>query len=213
MRVTNLDERPPSLGLRLLAVVAIYLPWKLVYAAMSRLPEPAAPLELRFAWEREIPRPGHAMWIYAAAVVFVVAAPLALRTVAELKRFVLAGWLIALTGLSTFWLLPTKAAFLPIDGDGLVFAIRDTMRTFDAEWLAFPSFHSAWSMLAAFAFRKRWPSLCWVWFGCAAAIGASCIMTGSHALADVFAGFLLAALAWRIAAVDTAAAHQAAFKP
>jgi hypothetical protein len=198
--ITWNKARAPALGLRLAAAAAIYLPWKVLYATMSRMPEPANPLLLRLTWETDIPRPDFAIWIYAAAILFVLGAPLTLRNAFDLKRFMLAGWLIALIGLSTYWLLPTKAAFLPVEASGTLAALRDAMRTFDAEWLAFPSFHSAWAMLAAHVYAQRWPRLWGAWFACTAAIGASCLMTGSHALADVLAGFLVAALAWRLAA-------------
>jgi membrane-associated phospholipid phosphatase len=198
--ITWNKERAPALGLRLAAAAAIYLPWKLLYATMSRMPEPANPLLLRLTWETDIPRPDFAIWIYAAAILFVLGAPLTLRNAFDLKRFVLAGWLIALIGLSTYWLMPTKAAFLPVEASGTLAALRDAMRTFDAEWLAFPSFHSAWAMLAAHVYARRWPRLWILWLACTAAIGASCLMTGSHALADVLAGFLVAAFVWRLAA-------------
>ncbi|MET0604868.1 MAG: phosphatase PAP2 family protein [Beijerinckiaceae bacterium] len=187
-------------GRRLIACALVFAPWKAAYALLSRMPEPPTPATLRFSWEAHLPRPGLAIWIYAAAVAFALCAPLALRTAADLRRFVIAGWLIAATGLSMFVLLPSKAHFLPIAEAGMAGAVHQAMRTFDAEWLAFPSFHAAWAMLAAQVYRRRWPGLAALWLICAAAIGASCVLTGSHAIVDVLAGFAIAWLIWRWAA-------------
>ncbi|HEX5011679.1 MAG TPA: prolipoprotein diacylglyceryl transferase family protein, partial [Planctomycetota bacterium] len=66
---------------------------------------------------------------------------------------------------------------------------------------ALPSLHAAWALLAAFALAARWPSARGAALAWAAAVAASCVTTGQHALLDVLAGVLLYAAAARRARV------------
>jgi membrane-associated phospholipid phosphatase len=65
---------------------------------------------------------------------------------------------------------------------------------------AFPSFHVVWAFLGAAVFAKRWPRIapaCWTW---AAAVSASCVLTGMHSLLDIVAGFMVFLLTYYVAA-------------
>src|SRR5207244_632862 len=53
-----------------------------------------------------------------------------------------------------------------------------------------------WAFLAAWVYAKRWPRWSWAAWLVAAAIAASCVTTGMHALVDIPAGLALFGLAF-----------------
>ena len=72
-------------------------------------------------------------------------------------------------------------------------------RMFDAQWMAAPSFHAAWTMITALALANQWPSIRYMLGVAAVLVGVSCVLTGSHAVADVMLGALLGCVAWQYA--------------
>lgn len=182
--------------LRLAATAITLVPWALAYATFSRLPAPAAARDLRMAWEQGIPLQGWAVWIYLSAYPLAVAGPLLLRTCGELKRFVVGGWLLSVAGFATMLLVGGRAPWRPLEASPVAMALLDANRVFDAEWLALPAFHVAWMVLAGACCMRHHPRLrlpCALGVGL---IGLSCVLTGSHALADVLAGLVLGGLCW-----------------
>ncbi|MBL8489717.1 MAG: prolipoprotein diacylglyceryl transferase, partial [Rhodocyclaceae bacterium] len=171
-------------------------PWALAYALLSAMPEPGGARELRLAWEGALPLAGWTVWIYSAAYPLALAAPLLIDRRRDLRRFVLSAWGITLAGFAAMLLLPGRAALLPVPATGAPAWLFSANRALDAEWLACPSFHAAWSVLAACAIADRRPRLRWPAAALAFLVCASCLTTGSHALADVAAGALLGVAAW-----------------
>ena len=190
------DARP-SMPRRMAAGVTALGPWVLTYALLSRLPAPAGAAELRLGWEAQLPRPEWALWLYSLAYVLVIASPLAARTGDQLRRFVRGAWLATGIGFLLMLTLPGQADFLAGDYSRIGRWLAEVNRSLDAQWLAFPSFHAAWAVFAAGALAQSLPRLGTLWWLLAAGIGASCVLTGSHAVVDVLGGMTLGALCWK----------------
>jgi len=196
------DEAEASLSLskRLALIVLAWGPWAVTYFLLSGVPAPSTTEEMRFAFEWSLPRPAAWFWIYSLAYPFIALAPLAFRNGREARQFIEGIW--TASGLGFLWILlfPAKAALLQPAGsvhDWLVIANR----SFDAEWLACPSFHTAWAFTAAVIYARRFRSLQIPSFIFAVLIVLSCLASGSHALIDVLAGTVLAALALKCSAI------------
>jgi len=190
------DEGDARLSLlkRVALIVLAWGPWAVAYSLLSGLPTPASAEELRFSFEWGLPRPAYWLWIYSLAYPFAALAPLVFRDGREARLTIQGIWTASAVGFLWMLLFPCKATLLlPVDGshDWLVVANR----TLDAEWLACPSFHSAWALTAAGIYGRNSRVLRIPSFILAVLIAASCIGTGSHALIDVLAGVPLAALA------------------
>jgi hypothetical protein len=181
---------------RWLATAMALGPWAMCYAMFSTLPAPVGSAELRLSWEYQIPKINWMIWIYSAAYPIAIAGPLVLRTQRELRRYVISAWLATFLGLFWMLLVPGRAVLLPLAGDDLSLWLVDMNRRLDAAWLALPSFHMLWTVLAAYCFHSRFPRLTPLWILMAVAIALSCILTGSHAIIDVLGGGLFGILCW-----------------
>jgi hypothetical protein len=186
------DEAAPSLATKCAAIVLAWGTWATAYAVLSRVPTPDGARELRFAFEFDLPLSSGWFWPYSLAYLLAALCPLALRSNADVRRFIIGVWTASVVGFGAMLIWPAKAAFLA--GDAGTLATLN--RAFDADWLACPSFHVAWSLLAAHIYARRWPRLRLPAYAVGLVIVASCIGTGSHALIDVVIAvplFILAA--------------------
>lgn len=181
---------------RFAAATIALLPWALAYAAFSAMPAPQAAIELRMAWEESLPRPAWAVWVYSLAYLWVVLSPLAADSWALLRRFVVASWLGSFTGFLLMLTVPGRAALLDGAYDGLTAWLMQGNRALDADWLAHPSFHVFWTVLAACLLSHRVPRWRWAWAAFAVVMAASCVLTGSHAVVDVAGGAVLGLGCW-----------------
>jgi len=182
-------------GPRLRAVIA-FGPWAILYVVLSMVPAPIDAPDLRLDWERNIALQGWAAWPYSAAYPIAIAGPLVLSTTGDLRRFVVSGWLVTLVGFATMLLLPGRAELLPAHGSEIEAFLMQTNRSFDADWLALPSFHVAWVVLAAYCFAAARPGLRLLAMLSVGLVGLSCVLTGSHAVVDVAAGLALGMFGW-----------------
>src|SRR5262249_49500103 len=156
-------------------------------------PAPAGAGELRFAFELDWPRSAWWLWPYSAAYPFAALCLFAARSNREARHLIVGIWIASAAGFAAMLVWPAKAMLLPpMSADGMLATIN---RALDADWLACPSFHVAWSLLAAHVYAGRWPRLGVVAYAAAVVIAASCIATGAHALIDVVMGVVLAAMA------------------
>ncbi|MBK7027645.1 MAG: phosphatase PAP2 family protein [Polaromonas sp.] len=67
-------------------------------------------------------------------------------------------------------------------------------RLFDAEWMAAPSFHAAWTVITMQALSQQYGRFRFLFWISTLLVCASCVLTGSHAIADVLIGMVLAIL-------------------
>jgi protein-S-isoprenylcysteine O-methyltransferase Ste14 len=191
-------DSPASLAQRVCAGSVALAPWAMLHALLSHMPQASDALELRMAWERSLPLPEAALWIYSAAYLFVPAAFLAAQPLAALRRSVISAWLISAIGFLTMFVFPTHSPFAVGAYSEIGAWLAQANRALDAPWLAFPAFHAAWAVLAACALGvNARPFSRGLLATAAAAVCASAVLTGSHAIADVLAGALLGAASWQ----------------
>ena len=114
----------------------------------------------------------------------------------DLRRFVISGWLTTLIGFAMMLSIHGYADFLAIHGNEVEISLLSANRVLDAEWLALPSFHVAWTVLAGYCFAEYRPKLRLLSAATIGIVGVSCVLTGSHATVDVVAGLLLGMLCW-----------------
>ncbi len=191
----------PRLEHVLSAGLLVYVPWLLLYELVGHVPAPDA-VSGYFPFERSWPVIQWTEVIYGSAYAVALAAiPLA-PTQADLRRFMVVGWVGTALGMLTFLVAPVKASPRPL---GEPFAptsvwghLLELERSLDVGATnAFPAFHVFWALLLAWLLARRggwWPAVAWTW---ATAVAVSCITTGMHALVDLPAGLLLFALAFR----------------
>ena len=203
----------PAAQLALLGrVQLIWLPlvmWAALYAMFARLPAPAGAVDLRAQWELGLPLPEWAVWVYSLAYVFSVVAPLCVAERALLLRYRRAAWCVLAGGFGTMLLWPGQITMLQGDLSPLGAELLALNRAVDADWLACPSFHAAWAILAACVLGRGWPAWRPAAWALALMICVSCVLTGSHATVDVVAGMLLGGLGWQAASVWRVALHAA----
>ncbi|MFO1431180.1 MAG: prolipoprotein diacylglyceryl transferase family protein [Candidatus Competibacteraceae bacterium] len=104
------------------------------------------------------------------------------------------GWVLGAVGYLLILGLPFKAVALPLTGTPVEQALWSANRVGDAPWLAIPSFHIAWSIVACAVYVGRWPRVRWAWWGIVAVIAVSCVLVGLHGSLDVMAGAILGGL-------------------
>lgn len=187
---------PAPMPLRLCAGLTVFVPWAVLYTVFSLMPAPHGAAELRLAFEHAFPVQSWAVWVYTLAYPFSALAPLALASLADLRRFVICGWWATAAGFFLMLYLPGQAVFLPTAWTGVEAWLEWGNRLADAEWLAMPSFHVIWALIAAHCYGTRRAGLAWAAFGFAAAVAASSVLTGAHALVDVLGGAGVAYLCW-----------------
>src|SRR5262245_4285399 len=139
------DETAASLATKCAAIVLAWGVWAVDCAVLSRGTPPAGARELRFAFEFGLPLSSAWSWPYSLAYPFVALCPLALRSNADVRRIIIGIWTASVAGFGAMLLWPAKAALLA--GDAGTLATLN--RAFDADWLACPSFHVTWSLLAS----------------------------------------------------------------
>ena len=187
------DTKLP-LSKRLALIVVAWGPWAITYALLSQMPPPAGAHELRFSFEFAWQHSQFWMWIYSSAYLFVGLAPLAFRSGQEARNYITGIWTASFIGLAAFLLFPGKAEFLQLSGSAGSW-LMDLNRSLDAEWLACPSFHTAWAIVAAGIYARADRKLSIPVFLYAALVAYSCIGSGSHALIDIVGGTFLAVIA------------------
>lgn len=190
-----------NLTQRMQAAWPVLALWAVLYVFLSQQPVPTGARHLRSAWEEALPLPEWAPWVYTLGYGLAVAAPLCTGDDAVLKRWMRSAWLMTSAGFACMLLWPSV---VPLKTGSYHFSASQWLmaanRAWDAAWLACPSFHAAWAVLAALALGCTpgclWPRLRLLWLSLTAAVCAACVLTGSHAVADVIAGVALACAAW-----------------
>ena len=194
------DERV-TLAKRLWICVTTLGAWSFTYTLFATMPAPSGAASLDTLIDGHLPRPAVAVWVYSFAYLYALAGPLVLATGAELRRFFASAWIINVAGFAIMLLLPGLHAFPANSYEGVTGWLMDLNQTIDAPWLAFPSFHVAWTALSTACLAHRWPKWRPIWAVVTLAVAISCLATGAHALVDVVGGYVLAAAAWRHAEI------------
>jgi protein-S-isoprenylcysteine O-methyltransferase Ste14/membrane-associated phospholipid phosphatase len=182
--------------------VLVLLPWLLLYLWVVELGPARDAVQPWLPGERGWPVLQWTYAIYASAYPLVATAPIWARGAAPLADFARAG--LAAIALHTFLYLVVPIAvppraFVPTNVFGEWLAWEGAREASGAG--AFPSFHTTWAWLTATLAAQSFPrlrTLAWLW---AAAVAASCVTTGMHAVLDVAAGTATFALVHRRRAV------------
>jgi hypothetical protein len=184
---------------RLRACLIAFGPWALIYSVLSQMPAPEGAIaELRMPWELRLPHPHWAIWVYSLAYVMAPASVLLAPSHDLLRRYVRSAWVATALGFAIMLTLPARAALFPSDAQGASLWLTHVNRMLDADWLALPSFHVFWVVLAALALYQRGRLSGHIAATLAVAVATSCVLSGSHALADVAGGCILAFLCWHL---------------
>jgi prolipoprotein diacylglyceryltransferase len=186
----------PEVVQKLAAAAVSLLPWTLIYSVWSQLPAPPGGVDWRMAWEWQLPLPEWAVYVYSLTYAFVLWQWWTLGSCDELRRFVRSAWLLMLVGFAAMLLLPGHVSWRTGNYTAWADSLMVVNRALDAEWLALPSFHAAWTSLCVCCLltaRSRWSLAALLWCGLTA---LSCVLSGSHAVADVAAGLVVGALCW-----------------
>ena len=169
----------------------VLIPWSVAYELVYRLGVPPDAVVAHLAFERGWPVLEWTEVMYGSVYLFVLSAPLIVRSQRALRRFAVLG-LIATAVVTLIYLtVPVIAPPRPFEpttifGNALMFE-----RSMSHTVAAFPAFHVIWSLIAADAWASRsrsWGVVGWTW---ATSITISCITTGMHALADVLAAIVV----------------------
>lgn len=195
------DDQAVPLWRRIWLCLATLGAWAGLYAIVSTMPAPSGARSLALPIDHLWPRPAIAVWVYSLAYPYAIAGPLCLRTGADLRRFFVAAWIVIAAGFGAMILLPGSHPLPVASHGGLTDRLTGLNHGLDAPWLAFPSFHVAWTAIASACLARRWPGLRRASIGTTVLVALSCLTTGAHALVDVLGGWALGIAAWRHAPI------------
>lgn len=185
------DGERPSARDRVAVLCLVLAPWVLAYEAVVFLGLPPGARSSFLPLEASWPVIEWSEIVYASAYVLVPLAPLLARRRSDLAAFATGGLLATAVVTLVFLTVPLAAPprpFVPTTALGRLLALE---RELDSAAASFPSFHVTWALLSSRLLARSFPrraALAWGW---GAAIGASCLATGMHSVADVAAACLL----------------------
>jgi PAP2 superfamily len=187
----------PRLGDRLSVHFLIYAAWGIGFGAVVWRGVPRGAIDPRLGFERNWPVSQSAEWIYLSSYLVPLMLPWLPVTRESLRRYALNLWWLMLVCGILFLVLPVGAPPRPFQPGSLGGSILswDTSRP-DFAASSLPSFHVCWGLLCAALLATLGRGWAWAAYIWAAAVAASCLATGAHALADVAAAM---AVFWLVA--------------
>jgi len=183
--------RAPTFAERISAALVTVGPFCVLYEVVTLLGAPSDGIETYFAFERAWPVVLASYPFYASTYVAALATSWAPTSARELRRYVVRAWVSLALIFPVFFFVPFVVPPRPFESASVLGQALLFERAADSPAGALPSYHVVWAFLAASTFARRWPKLravCMVW---AAAVAASCVLTGMHSLADVAAGLVV----------------------
>ncbi|MCL2591009.1 MAG: prolipoprotein diacylglyceryl transferase [Betaproteobacteria bacterium] len=192
-RIPDNTLAAPDIADRVSAFVLVIIPWVVLYTIIGWLGSRAETVNISLPFEQGWPVLVWTEIFYASAYVMVPLAALLAPTQAALREYLRAAIAAMIVCFPLYLLLPFTALPHAFEGSGFWADLLHLERTIDAPagGNAFPSFHVLWALIAMAALAKR--GGCWHWLApvWAAAITLSCLTTGQHAIADLFAAALV----------------------
>ena len=191
------DQSAPSRMERIRCYLTVLLPWFLIYEAFVVLGVPPDAKIACFPLESRLPVLPWTQILYDSVYVVVLLVPLIVRTRHDLRLFSSRGLLAMMIVFPFYLAVPLIAPPRPFAASGLLGEWLNLDRGHDSAAAAFPSYHVVWAFIAAEAMaHTSWQKRLWrTW---AVLVSASCVTTGMHALVDVIAGLLVAAVVIRM---------------
>ena len=169
----------------------VFLPWAAAFEAVYLLGVPPDGIVGYLPFERAWPVLEWTEAIYGSVYLFVLAAPLVVRTQRALRTMAVTGLLATAVVTLIYLTIPVIVPPRPFEPSTILGRALVLERAMSNTVGAFPAFHVIWSLIAADAWATRsraWGAAAWVW---AALITMSCITTGMHALVDLVAAVLV----------------------
>ena len=191
----------PSAWERVACYVLVLIPWLALYEAIATMGVPADAPSAFLPFEHRLPVIEWTELFYASAYPLTMLAPLVAGTSRDLRRFSVRVLLAMALVFPIYLALPLAAPPRPFSPHAPLGFLLAWERTLDTPAEAFPSFHVILSLIVAEVFASRMPRLKILWRAWVGAVAISCVTTGMHAVVDVVAGFVVAALVMRAEAV------------
>jgi len=182
---------PPTPSDRWSVYLLLLLPWLLLYEAVEFLGVPPDAVSAWQAWDAALPVLPWTEALYLLAYPLVLAVPWCAATRADLRTFVLRGWVAMAIILPLYLLVPLVAEAKPVPGDGMWVTLMRWERLYDAPVTAVPAFHVVWTMLATAVVLRRWPRSAPLGWLLVLGVSASCVAVGMHATLDVVTGLAI----------------------
>ena len=196
LRLPPVADTAPAAWERAAVILFVLLPWMAAYEAINRLGIAPDARSSYMAWEAAVPVVPWTEVIYALTYPYVLLAPLLASRRGDLRRFAVRG-LWATAAIGVFYLLvPFVAVPKPVP-DGSAWAPLMQMERFWNQHTSLPSFHVVWTCLTSALLAARWPRARWWLAAWTLVIAASCVTSGMHAISDVLAGLMAAAVLMR----------------
>jgi len=187
LHVPEESADPPTAGDRASVYVLVLLPWLVLYQWLAQLGTPSHPVIAYLPFESRIPVWEWTEVLYGMTYLLVCLVPLVAPTETTLREFSIGGIAATLLMVILFPFLPVVAPPRPFVPVTIVGGMLGVERTLDTPANAFPSYHVLWVLLAMSVFANRMPRGRFVWWALGAAISLSCVTTGMHAVVDVVA--------------------------
>ncbi len=182
---------PPSLLERIRVYFVVLLPWLALFELIGALGARPGSMATWMPFESSIPIVQSSELLYASTYLVVLLVPFAAPTGSALRRFARLGLIAMAVIFPLYLLLPIYVPPRPFTPTSLFGSMLLLERSPSSGTAAFPSFHVVWALIAASTLAdsaRPWKRiLWWIW---AALVAFSCITTGMHSVADVFAGAL-----------------------
>ncbi len=181
----------PTVAERWMVSASVLGLWVVLYEMLARIPIPQNAVSAFLPFEEQWPVIEWAEPFYAATYFVVALVPFVAATRSSLRQFALRGWLANGLMILFYVGIPLVAQPRPFVPGGIPGEILTLERTIDTPANAFPSYHVVWILLSLGVYVETCPRFRWLWWGLGAAMVASCIATGQHALVDVVAGLVI----------------------
>ena len=157
--VFGLPPRSLQLPKRFQALAGMVIglgPWAFLYWALSHVPTAPSAINMRMDWELSLPQPTWAVWAYSAIYPIVIATPLFLKSLTLLRSWVISAWVCTALGFALMLFLPNFASSISHTQSTWAAWLMQQNRLFDAEWMAAPSFHAAWTVITMQALSQQY---------------------------------------------------------
>jgi len=186
------NDHRPTFGARALVFILIFIPWLLTYEYVVWLGPQAHAFITYLPGEWNWPVWQWTELLYVSPYLLVTLAPVVAPTNRILRRFVFAGVIAMVVVNAMFLTVPAISPPRPFHPTNFCGQMMVTDRWLDRNngAASFPSFHVIWAFLGAAVLADWNKKLRVIWWTWAAAVAASCVLTGMHSLVDIVAGFV-----------------------
>jgi protein-S-isoprenylcysteine O-methyltransferase Ste14 len=192
------EERAPLRKEIVSVYLLVFLPWFLLYEAVSIIGIPPDAFSGYCSFEKNLPVFEWTEVFYASTYVFVMLAPLLIKSARTLRAFAITGLTATFFTILVFLTLPIIAIPREFISTTFLGTLLQWERAYDTPAAAFPSFHVIWAFIAARAYSQSFPGMKYVWWFFAVMISVCCVTVGMHAIIDVVGGILMLAMVWNI---------------